>query len=186
MNTGAHNVYDGEVVYLVYGGTDQFKLLNAHNGFNDPANMEVGCSVNVSPYRPVIFSIYFNRDYIMPYANTSTMLARYGTLFNELEAYFSNYVGLPSDIDFQTLASTMHIRTGLYVKRLDYSVCSQRGHIVRGTVDIGDESTAGIVWADIQNYLAETVDVSHTADVITEATATNETLYKPILSVIGI
>ena len=186
INEGAQNQYDGKYAYLVYAGTDEAALTNSQNGFNDPANMETSCVLNVSPYRGLIFSTYFDRDYIMPFADTTAARARYLTFFAELESYFDTYTGAVSSIDFKALSSLMHSKTGLYMKRLDYTVCTQRGHLIRGIIDIGDEETEKIIWGDIQQVIADTVDTSHPQNVITEAIATNEALYKPILSVIGI
>lgn len=184
VKTGSEKQYHNQTCYMVYKGTNNTYLESAQAIFSDDDNREITSGIEVGPMKGMLFTLYYNSDYVMPYkANSTANQAKYEDLLEELESYFSTYSGNISDIDFQQLSSDIFATTGMYFLKLDYTVPTQRGHLVTGTIDLNDEDYASLDWAThIQTELTNGIDAAYYALApLKEAVVTVEKIYKPVL-----
>ena len=203
VNTGAANALDGKTAQLVYYGTNPEYLGDAQALLNSRTWVEIGNSVMVSPFRPISVTAYYDPEYIYPYieARTAAQLAdaaymqrvsdaktKYTTLQDALARYFSTYTGDVRSLDLAGLSRSLYDQTGLYVKRLDYTLATQRGYLVRGHIDISLDQKAFFNFQDISDYLEQNVDytapkidVTQTIDT-RESSVTVPVLYRYVFS----
>lgn len=204
LRTGAANSADGEQVYLLYYGTDTEALTASQEAFLSLRNMEIGTRIITSPFRPVVFTCFYRPEYVSPYiadrdyslvpggdelaARLETRKGQFMDLTGYLENYFSGYSGSIQDIDFSELALAARNASGMTLRKLDYTVATQRGYLVRGSISIDLDASVSIVWTELIARIEEEVDdLYQTSSVYIhsgerESVVTDETMYKPMFS----
>ncbi len=182
IQRGSVSQYHNQTAYLVYLGTDPSKLGSANSILNDDANIEITAKTKVGVYRPFACSIQFNGDYVFPFKNNTEVKANYMRLLELMDTFFSDFTGSVGELDFSSLGSRWFDETGLYVKKLDWKLYTQRGHTLTGELDLSDTDQIRIDWVeDVLKPLEDTVDTLYLENIVKESTTTVERLYKPIL-----
>lgn len=199
----AANAADGLTAVLLYYGTEQEALQQSQEAFINPSLREAGHRIIVSPYRPIVFSCYYTAEYVSPFvpdrdysystdpevmeARLEQAKSRYVELLSFMDSYFRNYTGSVSDIDFSTLSNNAFSATGMYIRKLDYALYTQRGYILRGVIDIDTYSSSRIVWSEIVDRISEEIDAVTQASspyipaAERESLVTDEGIYRPLL-----
>jgi len=183
VQRGAVNQYHNKVANLVYLGTDPEKLTAAKMTLQDDANREVGMTINTAAFRPFVFHVGFSSDYVFPFKDTSTTYNNYLLLMELMDTYFADYTGKVSNLDFAELSSNWFPATGLYLKKLNWKMYTQRGHAIEGVLELEDSDQTKINWSnDIIKEIEISVDPYYTERLLSESQATVQKLYKPLLS----
>ncbi len=205
QGTGASNSADGASVHLLYYGTDRELLIQSQEAFLNIRHSEIGTRILLSPFRPFVFTLFYKPEYVSPFiedrvydtftggdelnerlANRKT---QYVNLVNFLEEEFSNFTGRVSEINFTDLAARALAASGMTFRKLDFTMATQRGYLVRGTVNVDMDTSTYIDWTrDIIDVIEEEVDnVTQFSSFYVhaeerESLITDETLYKPLFS----
>lgn len=190
---------DNITAYLLYYGTDPDLMDRSQQLYLNHRLAEIGNRIIVSPFRPFVFTAYWAPEYVTQYMkevpNMTTeeeerlddLKSKFIELQAYLEQYFSDYQGKIGDIDFVEVAKGGQNETGLVLKRLDFTLFTQRGYPVRGWLDINLDQTCHLVWDDITDIIGSEVDDS--VKFVTderESNVTDETMYRPLFSRVGI
>jgi len=207
-NMIAANNYDGQTASILYYGTNVEDLQQSQEALINVKAMEAGHRILVSPMRPVVLTAYYTEEYVSPFMTDKdyssfpngdelnerldTIKSKYVDLITYLEEYFSSYSGYISDIDFSQIAGDAYAATGMHIKKLDFVVFTQRGYKIRGYLKMSEESRTYITWSDITDDVREQVDdiyeyfTTYLPEVEREENVTDETLYKPVFSKVGL
>lgn len=203
--TGVANAADGHTAYLLYYGTDPDRLERSQEAFLNMRHAEIGTRILVTPYRPVTFTLFYSPEYVHPFMKDrdyygfpdseeleERLLKRktqFMSLLIFLEEEFSNYGGKISDIDFSELSLRAANATGMSFRKLDFTLATQRGYFLRGSIDVDLERSSYINWKeDIVDRISSEVDneVQYSSMYVKsderESLVTDETMYKPLLS----
>lgn len=180
--------------WLLYYGTDPDLMTRAQELYLNGQFMEVGNRIIVSPFRPMVFTAYWGADYVtqfIPESKADDDPERYDTVRSQfidlqawLEDWFSSYAGDISDIDFAEVAAGGQQATGLVIKRLDWTLFTQRGYAVRGVLDINLDHTCRIDWQkDVVDVVESSVGFNRAfVTEERESAVTDESLYRPLFS----
>lgn len=201
--TGEVSQYHNKTAYLVYYGTNPQYMQDAQAVFSSPSNIEVANNILAAPFKGVSFTTYYHQDYIYPYrpkqdsytpgeaaiqAAVEALRAKYVNAQIALRTFFADYTGRLSDINFSNVCRDIYSSTGIYVKRLDYTLITQRGYLIRGHVDISLDITSTFDFNAIIAQIETGVDnamlgPNFGAVVDTrESAITSEHIYKPVFS----
>lgn len=206
------NSADGRILSLLYLGTDREKLIQSQELFMHYKRREVASEIMVTPFRPVTFTCYYSPQYISPFLKDKDYTgqpngdllnerlenykAQYVELLNYLEEFMNNYTGLVSDINLSELSSAAYEATGLQIKRLDYSLYTQRGYRISGRISLDFDRDIHLDWDEVISLVEQQADNRyHTIMASTkrylheeerEALVTDQRLYRPMFSKIGV
>lgn len=202
-------VFDDDVTAtLLYYGTDPDLMDQSQELYWNQRMAEVGNRIVVKPFRPVVFTAYWGPEYVTQYIpdndpsltsgkpeDIAAAVERYDTVrsqFIELQAfieeYMSNFTGYVDELDFAEMVKQGQAETGLIMKRLDYTVFTQRGYAVRGVLDINLDKTCKFDWQEnVLDVLEKTVNQSNVyiSDEC-EYKITDVTMYRPLFSRVGV
>lgn len=191
---------------LLYYGTDPDLMARSQELYYNSRLAEIGNRIVVHPFRPVVFTAYWGPEYVTQYMpEGATVIGdpelqaeaqeRYDTLRSQfielqafIESYMSDYQGKISDFDFADMVKQGQTATGLILKRLDWTVFTQRGYAVRGVLNINLDRTCKFDWTKlVKDVLAVQInDESVFVDAERETNVTDESLYRPLFSRVGI
>jgi hypothetical protein len=193
---------DGKVTKLLYYGTGADTLQTSQEAFLNPSFREAGHLMLAKPYRAIAFTCYYTAEYVSPfvpdknydysedpnkwYTRLDAAKSKYVNLVTFLEDYFSSYSGELEDINFADLSNSAYTATGMYIRKLDYCVYTQRGYVVRGNINIDMDVDSYITWSDLIEKIEEEVDnVTQVNSVYIpeaerESLITDETIYRPV------
>lgn len=203
-SSGAANQHDGTTAYLLYYGTLYDPFIRSVEAFTSTAYAEAGQTLIPSPFRPVVFNCSYAAEYIQPFienrdystdpdsarltAMLEDTLSRYTNLLAELELYMSNYTGNPEQLNMAVMASELQAKTGLLLRKLDYTLFTQRGIPVRGSVNTDSYGRNTLQWSDIVSEISrretESDSMRYVAvpSVERDALTTVSGMYKPVFS----
>lgn len=191
---------------LLYYGTEPSYMTQAQELYLNKRLAEIGNRIIVAPFRPVVFTAYWGPEYVTQYMSEDTLKSgtpqqraekreRYDALrsqFIELQAfiedYMSDYTGNIGDFDFAEMVKEAQAATGLILKRLDYTLFTQRGYPVRGVLDINLDQTCLFDWTkNVTDVIKEAVDDSPKfIKEEMEFAVTSEDMYRPLFSRVGV
>jgi len=196
INNGSLDQFHNKTGYMVALCSDPYAMTLSQQTLLHSDNREVGNYIMVSPYRPIVLNVYFNADYIYPFKDTATNRERFSRLWETLNTYFIDYTGNLTDVDFNSLVQDIQNETGLFLTRLDFTVATQRGHLIRGYINLKHEDTAFFNWntvitdgpASVISIIEATIDDYYYTSLpeLKESIITVEKLYKPVLSKVSI
>lgn len=198
MNPNGSSMVQDFDTWLLYYGTDPELMTKAQELFLNRRLAEVGTRIMVSPFRPVIFTAYWDKNYVAQYipvedpddetGRYDEVRSKFVDLLAWLENYMSSYSGKISDMDFATIVADGQSATGILLKRLDWTLFTQRGYAVRGHLDINLDKECRIDW---NKDVLETVTLQIDKDPAfieeeKEMFVTDEKLYRPVFSRVGV
>ena len=201
----AANSADGDEVYMLYYGTPSDPFVKAQEALLNLQHMEIGNRILVNPYRPILFTCFYKPEYVSPFmtdrdysanpngvalnARLEDRKSQYTDLVEYLTNYFADFKGLVTDIDFSELLENAQAASGMTLKRLDFTLATQRGFIIRGQISIGLDEDTFIDWTyNIVDVIEEEVDNAYqTSNYYVrsyerESLITDVTMYKPVFS----
>lgn len=198
MNPNGSSLVQDFDTWLLYYGTNPELMTKAQELFLNRRLAEVGTRIAVSPFRPVVFTAYWGRDYTAQYVpeedpdddtgRYDEIRSKFVDLLAWIENYMSSYSGKISDIDFAAVVADGQNATGILLKRLDWTLYTQRGYTVRGRLDINLDKECRIDW---NKDVLETVTLQIDKDPAfteeeKEMFVTDEKLYRPVFSRVGV
>lgn len=200
----AANNADGLVCSLLYYGTNRDALIRSQEAFANIRKIEAGHMMTVSPMRPIVFTLFYTPEYIAPYLadrdytgtpkgeelneRLGELQSRYVDLVEFLTEYFSTYSGRIGDIDFTELANLAYEASGLHIKKLDYTLFTQRGHRINGHLKLQENRDVHLSWEtvvkNIKDHVNDITDYTqkYIPEIELEYQVTEESLYKPVFS----
>lgn len=198
---GATNAGDREKKHLLYLRTPLTYLNASQQMLLSKQALELGSRIRVAPFRPIIFTVYYSTEYFSPFIidkeytdpalseKLAAIKHKYVDMLVYLSNYFSNYKASILDLDFSQLSADVYNTTGLFLKKLDYVLCTQRGNLLRGQVDINMETSSYLNWEEIEARILTEVDIYCTPernkffiDSELESCITVSELYRPVFS----
>ena len=201
---GAANSLDGAKTYLLYYGTSYTPFLQSLEAFTSTSNAEAGQMLIPSPFRPVVFNCSYAAEYIQPFLadkdystdpNSSVLtskledtLSKYTNLIAEIELYMNDYVDNVELLDMAEIAKDLQTKTGLLLRKLDFTVFTQRGTPIRGSVNIDSYGSSMLNWTDIvaevsrRETESESMRYVAVPSVERDALTTVSSMYKPVFS----
>ena len=191
---------------LLYYGTEPSYMNQAQELYLNKRLAEIGNRIIVAPFRPIVFTAYWGPEYVTQYLSKESLNSgtaeqralnreRYDTLrsqFIELQAfledYMSDFSGNISELDFAEMVKEGQTATGLILKRLDYTLFTQRGYPVRGVLDINLDQTCRFDWNEnVTKVIFDAVDDKpRFIDPEREYNVTSEDMYRPLFSRVGV
>jgi len=166
---------------VLYYGTDKETLTNVQVYFDNSERKSIAFKLNVETFKPITITIPFTKEYIYPFSPDSIMLSEIQDKYKSAMSFIRNTLDeFNSDIesfDFSALNSQVISSFGIGFNKVSWSLPTQHGYIVKGTIDISIGDTHINWFSDvIEKVIAKDTIFSFTP--VSESTVTTKRLYK--------